>query len=128
MKLRLLVLIVLLQISPGILAAAIVAADVFVIRLDGREYAMAAGSVVLSSTGVLTLQTPNSLVDCRRNNGQGFVAGTGRLVYDGLGRFLYLQSPEFVIQDDAVVLQSTTGDVVCANGAAADAIHRDSFE
>ncbi|AVQ00320.1 hypothetical protein C7S18_23775 (plasmid) [Ahniella affigens] len=110
------------------LAAAILASDAFVIRLDGREYAMSGGSVLLSSTGVLTLQSPNALVDCRRANGQALVAGPGKIVYDGLGRFLYLQSPEFVIQDDALVLQSTTGDIACANGVASERLFDSSFE
>lgn len=128
MKTRLFLILILLVVNVVAQAAAIVASDVWVIRLDGREYAMVSGSVVLSSTGVVTLQNPNFLSTCRRTNGQSFVSGPGRLVYDSVGRFLYLQSPEFTIEDDALVLSSTTGDVECANSVAAEAIFGSGFE
>ncbi|AVP99158.1 hypothetical protein C7S18_19165 [Ahniella affigens] len=100
----------------------------FLLRLDNYTYPLPAGAMVFSSGGQITFQTPLQLSQCQRQSGGSLVVSSYRLVYDGLGRSLYLSRPDFAIDGGVISLQSSSGDMVCAGGSPAADVFRNSFE
>lgn len=100
----------------------------FLLHLDDHTYPLPAGSLVFSSSGQITLQTPLALSQCQRRSGGALVVSAYKLVYDGLGRFLYLRQPVLSVDGGVLRLESSSGDLVCAGGSPAAEVFRSSFE
>ena len=114
--------------SSSVAATQLEATEAFVLRLDQFEYTMAPGVLAFADSGSLTLLAPNQLEQCRRSNGAAQPASSHRLVYDSLGRFLYLADPIIRVDGRIATLRSTSGDLICAGGQAIDRLFSGSFE
>lgn len=102
--------------------------EAFWLQLDDHVYALPAGSLVFSSNGHVTLQSPLALAQCQRRQGGAWVSSAYRLIYDSVGRSLYLSSPVFSVTGKVLRLQSSSGDLICAGASPASAVFGDSFE
>ncbi|MBK8284876.1 MAG: hypothetical protein IPK97_08260 [Ahniella sp.] len=109
-------------------AAQLDATEAFVLRLDSFDYAMVPGVLEFAASGSITLLAPNQLQQCRRANGASQPASSHRLIYDSLGRFVYLADPFIRVDGRVAQLSSTSGDMVCAGGLAVDRLFAGSFE
>ena len=109
-------------------AASLDASAPFTLRLDGRDYRLAAGRLQFGASGTVTLASTQSLSQCVRAGG-GTLPATGyRLVHDGLGRSLYLAGPMILLDADTLLLRTSAGDVRCAGGVPADPVFAHGFE
>ena len=114
--------------SSGVAASQLEATEAFVLRLDQFEYTMAPGVLAFANSGSVTLLAPNQLEQCRRSDVAAQPVSSHRLVYDSLGRFLYLSDPIIRIDGRIAQLRSTSGDLICAGAQAVDRLFSGSFE
>lgn len=115
------------QVQPA-LGASLDASAPFTLRLDGLDYRLAAGRLQFGASGTVTLASTQALSQCVRAAG-GTLPATGyRLVYDGLGRSLYLAGPMILLDADTLLLRTSAGDVRCTGGVPADPVFAHGFE
>lgn len=114
--------------APTEASVTVTAEESFVLQLDGIDYPMSTGSLVVSDSGSITLVSPNRLQQCQRIGGAGAVATDWRLIFDSVGRSLPLDGPLMTFDAPLLRLRSSTGDFRCAGGTPSALIFRDTFE
>lgn len=102
--------------------------EAFVLQLDDQQYALPPGGLAFSASGHITLQAPLALSQCQRRNAAALLVSPYRLIYDSVGRALYLQSPVLQLEGATLRLTSSSGDLVCAGATPAVTLFTHSFE